>query len=52
MYWYFNHKTIKTMQNLFNNKNAVNGSQPLAVGKEPVGDFPCEKKVLKVLQVL
>ena len=41
------------MQNLFNNvRIVVNGSQPLAVGKEPVGDFPCEKKVLKVLQVL
>ena len=24
----------------------------LAAGKEPVGDFPCEKKVLRVLQVL
>ena len=24
----------------------------LAAGKEPVGDFPCEKKVLCVLQVL
>ena len=40
------------MQNLFNNKIAINGSQPLAVRKEPVGDFPCEKIVLTVLQVL
>ena len=40
------------MQNLFNNKTVINGSQPLAVGKEPVGDFPHEKKVLKVLRVL
>ena len=37
------------MQNLFNHKTAVNGSQSLAVGKEPVGDFPYEKKVLRVL---
>ena len=34
------------------NGKAGNGSQPLAVGKDPVGDFPCEKKVLEVLQVL
>ena len=41
------------MQNFLNvNRKALNGSQPLAVGKEPVGDFPCEKKVLEVLQVL
>lgn len=48
------------MQNLFNNlKTTVNGSQPLAVGKERfrvkfgmTGDFPCEKEVLQVLQVL
>ena len=48
------------MQNLFNNlKTTVNGTQPLAVGKEPfrvkfgmTGDFPCEKEVLQVLQVL
>ncbi|MBQ6771243.1 MAG: hypothetical protein IJP44_09750 [Bacteroidales bacterium] len=32
------------MQNFLNiNDEAINGSQPLAVGKEPVGDFPCEK---------
>ena len=40
------------MQNLFNNKTVINGSQLLAVGKKPVGDFPGEKTVLKVLQVL
>ena len=41
------------MQNLMNiNGIKDNGLQPLAVGKEPVGDFPCEKIVLKVLQVL
>ena len=47
------HKTLKTMQNLFNNNNADNGSQPLAVGKQPVGVLPATmKKVLWVLQVL
>ena len=41
------------MQNFLNiNGKAGNGSQPLAVGKEPVGDFLCGKKVLKVLPVL
>jgi hypothetical protein len=41
------------MQNFLNiNGKANNGSQPLAVGKEPVGDFPCGKMVLRVLQVL
>ena len=48
------------MQNFLNiNGKASNGSQPLAVGKEPfrvkfgmTGDFPCEKEVLQVLQVL
>ena len=48
------------MQNFLNiNGKASNGAQPLAVGKEPfrvkfgmTGDFPCEKEVLQVLQVL
>ena len=40
-------------------RKACGGTQPLAVGKEPfrvkfgmTGDFPCEKEVLQVLQVL
>jgi len=38
------------MQN-FNNVQMRLGN-PLAAGKELVGDFPCEKKVLWVLKVL
>jgi hypothetical protein len=37
------------MQN-FNNEMRLGNF--LAAGKEPVGDFPCGKKVLTVLQVL
>ena len=41
------------MQNFLNiNGKASNGAQPLAVGKELVGDFPCGKMVLRVLLVL
>ena len=43
-------KTHKTMQN-FNIERMRLGNR-LAAGKEPVGDFPCGKKVLEVLQVL
>ena len=43
-------KTLKTMQN-FNIERMRIGNR-LAAGKEPVGDFPREKKVLEVLQVL
>ena len=38
------------MQN-FNIERTRRGNR-LAAGKELVGDFPCEKKVLEVLQVL